>query len=230
LNFHKFFQEKEIFKMAIAQPTSTMQPSLAANRRINSQVASTLPPTTTNHKLNNHDQKTVGLKDHRKLSMVSKNMDRNDRASFSSIKEGDSGIAQTFTTTKTSSYLSRAYSPWADDEEAIQDGFVTPPDGMSGLQTEQKPMLHSFVCPCAHFQGWKKISLGGKTKNKSFGDLRALGHRWAWDLNEATTPSVTNTIEQAIDSGVAKKNGEYPAGQAPFELLPTELLGEHKVL
>jgi hypothetical protein len=218
--------------MAIAQPTSTMLPALAANRRVTLQVASTLPLTTTTittRQTHDNHQSPVDLKNNRKQSMVLKNMDRNDRASFSSIKEGDSGVAQTFTTTKTSSYLSRAYIPSSDDEEAIQDGFVTPPDGMSGLQMEQTPMLHSFVCPCDHFQGWKKISLGGKTKNKSFGDLRALGHRWAWDSNETTTPSVTNTIEQAVDSGVAKMNGEYPPGQAPIELLPMELLGESNV-
>jgi hypothetical protein len=213
--------------MAIAQPTSNMLPSLPANRRGNSQVASTLPLTTTNRQLHDHNQRPVDLKNNRKHSIVL-NMDRNDRASFSSIKEGDSGVAQTFTTTKTSSYLHKSYTPSAEDEEAIQDGFVTPPDGISGLQMQQPTMLHPYVCPCDHFQGWKKISLGGRTKNKSFGDLRALGHRWAWDSNEATT-TVPDANEKTVDSGVAKIEGQYPAGQAPIELLPMELLGEFKL-
>ena len=213
--------------MAIAQPSLTMLPSLAANRRGNSQLASTLPLTTTNRQLHDNTQRPIELKNNRKHSMV-QNMDRNDRASFSSIKEGDSGVAQTFTTTKTSSYLDLPYTPSSDDEEAIQDGFVTPPDGMSGLQMQQPTMLHPFVCPCDHFQGWKKISLGGRTKNKSFGDLRSLGHRWAWDSNETTTTPVTEAVEKTVESGVAKVKGEYPAGHAPIELLPMELLGKFK--
>jgi hypothetical protein len=205
-----------------------MLPSLAANRRVHAQVASTIPLTTPNHQNHIHKQNPVDPKNNRKHSVVL-TMDRGDRTSFSSIKEGDSGVAQTFTTTKTSSYLSKAYTPSAEDEEAIQDGFVTPPDGMSGLQMQQPAMLHGFVCPCDTFQGWKRISLGGKTKNKSFGDLRALGHRWAWDSDEVTTTTVTNALEKAVDSGVAKVKGEYPAGQAPIELLPMELLGEFKI-
>jgi hypothetical protein len=48
--------------------------------------------------------------------------DRADRTSFSSIKESNSGIAQSFTTSKTSSYLRNQYSTDnIDDEDAIID-------------------------------------------------------------------------------------------------------------
>ena len=209
--------------MAIAQPPSTM-PSLAA-KRVMAPSASSSPCILQNHVHNN--QRPVDLKNNRKHSIVL-TMDRNDRTSFSSIKEGDTGVAQTFTTTKTSSYLSKAYEIGAEDEEAIQDGFVTPLDVMSGVQVEeqQPTMLHGFVCPCDGFQGWKGISLNGKMASKSFSDLRALGHRWAWDSYKTSSPTIKDTMEKAADLQGGKVEGRYAPGKAPIELLPMELLGK----
>ncbi|KAG9239520.1 hypothetical protein BJ875DRAFT_501373 [Amylocarpus encephaloides] len=151
-------------------------------------------------------------------------MDRADRESFSSIKEDDSGVAQTFTTTKTSSYLNQSYGPGTEDEEAITDGYITPPEGMSGLETQPPGMLHGFVCPCDGFQGWKGINLKGRIASKSFGDLRGLGHRWAWDTK--TTSTGLNVLSSPAEEAlVVKVKGVYPAGQAPIERLPMELLG-----
>jgi hypothetical protein len=129
--------------------------------------------------------------------------DRVDRTSFSSIKESDSGIAQSFTTSKTSSYLR------AENEEAVADGLVTPP---SGPLTNPGSALHGFVCPCEGFRGWKAISIRGKIASKSFGDLRALGKGFDWDVKE---------------SKVARKRveGRSEAGKSKLEMLPMELLG-----
>lgn len=151
-------------------------------------------------------------------------MDRGDRTSFSSIKEGDSGVAQTFTTSKTSSYLRNRYDAGGvDDEEAIDDGIATPPDDALGVSTTPGPtLLQGYVCPCDTFQGWKSISLGGRMASKSFSDLRPLGNRWAWD-GQPDAPQV------ALEAPVAKVRGKYPPGRSPIETLPMELLGESPV-
>jgi hypothetical protein len=135
---------------------------------------------------------------------------RVDRTSFSSIKESDDGVAQSFTTTKTSSYLR------AEDEEAISDGLVTPPMERPGLMTNPHSALHGFVCPCDGFRGWKAIGIRGKVASKSFGDLRALGNRFDWDVKK----------DVGMPSVAKEEDGRYAAGQSPLEMLPMELLGE----
>lgn len=135
--------------------------------------------------------------------------DRVDRTSFSSIKESDDGVAQSFTTTKTSSYLSRP-----EDEEAISDGLPTPPIEISGLLTNPQSALLGFVCPCNGFKGWKAISIRGKVASKSSGDLRSLSKGFDWE------------IRRDVEVAKKKDEGSYEAGQAPFELLPMELLSE----
>ncbi|RDL41128.1 RNI-like protein [Venustampulla echinocandica] len=149
-------------------------------------------------------------------------MDRGDRTSFSSIKEGDSGVAQTFTTSKTSSYLRNRYDAGGvDEEEAIDDGSITPPEDALGVSTTAgTTLLQGYVCPCDTFQGWKSISLGGRmaSKSKSFSDLRPLGNRWAWDGQVEAPPA-------ALEAPVAKVRGKYPPGRSQIETLPMELLG-----
>jgi len=138
-----------------------------------------------------------------------------DRTSFSSFRENNhSTTAQAFFDSKTSSY-GRA------SEEAIDDldEFVTnaPQSGpkasgyMSSL-TNPNSVLHGHVCPCVGFTGWKQITIGGRTASRSSGDLRKLGKIWAWETLSSTSDSSSRVDVRS------------PAGQAPIEKLPVELL------
>lgn len=152
--------------------------------------------------------------------------DRVDRTSFSSIKELDSGIAQTFTTSKTSSYLRNQYSDTASEsEEAVGDEFSvgsrTPELEMVGMLTNPHSFLQPLVCPCDGFKGWKGINLGGRVASKSFSDLKAL-RRWEWSLPKQDPAQ----MEIVLDEPRQKKmvDGSYSPGNSPLELLPMELL------
>lgn len=154
--------------------------------------------------------------------------DRVDRTSFSSIKELDSGIAQTFTTSKTSSYLRNQYSDTASEsEEAVGDEFSvgsrTPELEMVGMLTNPHSFLQPLVCPCDGFKGWKGINLGGRVASKSFSDLKAL-RRWEWSLPKQDPAQ----MEIVLDEPRQKKmvDGSYSPGNSPLELLPMELLSQ----
>jgi hypothetical protein len=162
--------------------------------------------------------------------------DRLDRTSFSSIKESNSGVAQSFTDSKTSSYLRHELlSPGA--EEAIFDdtssGSRTPEEGATGAQrlgggmlTNPQSLLHGFVCPCDGFRGWKGISIKGKVASKSFGDLRALG-RWDWDVTDEKSSARVEEMEGVeIQVKKGKVDPKTLPGQSPLESLPMELLGK----
>jgi len=164
----------------------------------------------------------------KKHSITPPTSDRVDRTSFSSIKENNTGVAQSFTDSKTSSYLRHEFD-LNGSEDAIDDtnssGSITPvSERKSGLEMDIKMLnpqsaLNGFVCPCDGFRGWKGISIGGKTASKSFGDLRSLAMRWDWESN------VKSKSTAAARSDSKKVDGKYAAGQSPFEKLPTELLG-----
>jgi len=167
-------------------------------------------------------------------------IDRVDRTSFSSIKESNSGVAQSFTDSKTSSYLScELLSPGS--EEAIFDdtssGSRTPEEGTTGLQrlgggllTNPQSLLHGFVCACDGFRGWKGISIKGKVASKSFGDLRALG-RWDWGVRDEQSArgegEEMGSVEMQAKKG--KVDPKILPGQSPLESLPMELLGEFSI-
>ena len=149
------------------------------------------------------------------------NTERVDRTSFSSIKESQSGIAQSFTDSKTSSYLRNQLQ----EEEAIDDapsGVATPKSREIGKMLMSPCNNCGSVCPCDGFRGWKGISIRGKVASKSFGDLKALGMggRWEWDVN-GDKMDLDEGLEVIRKKG---RNGRYPAGQSPIETLPTELL------
>ena len=122
--------------------------------------------------------------------MIPPTTDRVDRTSFSSIKESHSGgVAQTFTDSKTSSYLRDQFTSNHDDldEDAILDDAAS---SSSGTETpEAKPVmltnphsvLHGFVCPCDSFKGWKGINIKGRMASKSSSDLKGLGMRYDWE-------------------------------------------------
>lgn len=169
---------------------------------------------------------------HKKHIVTPPTSDRIDRTSFSSVKENKTGIAQSFTDSKTSSYLRHEYL-LNDSEDAILDdasssGSVTPiiepkPGAESDMKmlSSQSP-LHGFVSPCDGFRGWKNIPIGGKPASKSFGDLRSLAMRWEW---ESKVKGGGNTIRDGPASA-KKVDGKYASGQSPFERLPTELLSK----
>lgn len=157
--------------------------------------------------------------------------DRADRTSFSSTKESDTGVAQSFTNSKTSSYLRWEFGV-SGSEEAIDDTasirsgespeIELPPDEITMLNPQST--LHGLVCPCDSFRGWKNISLGGKVASKSFSDLRRLALRWEWEPNEQQTKNVS--VSQLATTDFKRRDGSFLAGKSPFERLPMELLGE----
>jgi hypothetical protein len=157
--------------------------------------------------------------------------DRVDRTSFSSIKESHSGgVAQTFTDSKTSSYLRHQFTSEQDqfiDEDAILDdtsssGTKTP-EAKPGMLTNPHSVLHGFVCPCDSFKGWKGISIKGRIASKSHSDLKGLGMRYDWETRGGDKMDVDG---EEKTKKIVKTKGRYPAGQSPLERLPMELLGK----
>ncbi|KAK4224978.1 putative F-box protein [Podospora fimiseda] len=146
--------------------------------------------------------------------------DRVSRCSFSSIRENESILPQTFSSTKISSYL---------DTEAVIDDIPSTPSPTEStssfskedhkmIQTQtvtahfQPPVTHpnskllGYWTPADSFKGWKEIQVKGKISSKSFGDLQVL-HQ-AFRLTPKPTP---------------KRVGPKP-GEAPIERLPTEII------
>jgi hypothetical protein len=151
--------------------------------------------------------------------------DRADRTSFSSTKESDTGIAQSFTDSKTSSYLRWEVGlPGAedaiDDDLSVASGLQTP---VEAAMLNPQSTLHGVVCPCDSFRGWKSISIGGKVASKSFGDLRRLALRWDWEARDERPRKAIVPLETPAGT---KVDGTFLPGQSPFERLPMELLGE----
>lgn len=128
------------------------------------------------------------------------------RSSFSSVRENDDGLAQTFTSTKISSYA-QAFEEVVDDDSSVDvdmaDVEFLPPI------TQPFSKLHGSWYPASSFKGWKQINVQGKAKTRSFGDLQTLCMTW-----NAPPPPVP-----------VKKN-RFAPGYAPLEKLPTELLSK----
>ena len=166
----------------------------------------------------------------RKQSMPPPTSERIDRTSFSSIKESISGGVQSFTDSKTSSYLRHEYS-LVNDEDAVDD---LDPGSKTLLQQNlgdtvgmlnPHSTLHGLVCPCDGFKGWKSISVRGKLASKSFGDLTKLRMRW-----DATLREEANLDLDPMQTKALQQDGRYPAGRSAFEMLPMELLGKLMIL
>ena len=141
--------------------------------------------------------------------------DRASRSSFSSIRESENTLTQTFTHSKVS-HLDV-------DEEVVDDRTPEVTPGPSTLeinkvhafnmiQTQFRPpvtnpnsRLRGYVAPADSFQGWKGIQVKGKLASRSFGDLTILNNVWG------SAPK-------------APRNVEIRPGEAPIEKLPAELL------
>ncbi len=155
------------------------------------------------------------------IKALSPAKDRVDRTSFSSIKESDSGVAQSFTTSKTSSYLRSQVT--ANDENVIIDELpsnqLTPGIEFVEMLSNPQSFLQPFVCPSDSFLGWKGISLSGRVASKSFGDLKALAaSRWQWSSPQlGPGPDVVHEESQETEG----------RSLSALELLPVELLSEY---
>lgn len=131
--------------------------------------------------------------------------EKTGRSSFSSVREKDQDLAQTFTSAKVSSY-SHQREEAVDEQMATQTQFLPP-------LTQPQSRLHGCWFPTVAadgFQGWKQIGVrGSRQVSKSYGDLQALRIVWS-------TPGTP---------GRPKVPGRRPPGEAPIEKLPLELLG-----
>ncbi|KAL0940880.1 leucine rich repeat domain protein [Colletotrichum truncatum] len=139
--------------------------------------------------------------------------EKNGRSSFSSIRENDSDLAQTFTSSKVSSYLQKSTeSAIYDSSSPSPSPFASPSQDMGEVQflppvTHPNSRLHGGWYPATSFKGWKQINVKGKTASRSFSDLQALHMAWS------TPPAAP------------KSKDKYIGGRAPMERLPLELLG-----
>ncbi|KFA66132.1 hypothetical protein S40285_03392 [Stachybotrys chlorohalonatus IBT 40285] len=127
------------------------------------------------------------------------------RASFSSVRENDDGLAQTFTRSKVSSYsllheevFDETPSPSAEHD---QPSFRPP-------MTKPHSQLHGFWYPADSFRGWKHIPIKGKLASRSCEDLHKLHMTWS-----SPAPPVK------------KAHNAYTIGKSPLEELPNEILG-----
>jgi hypothetical protein len=142
--------------------------------------------------------------------------DRVDRVSFSSVKENsNTSVTQSFTVSKTSSYLHHQFQ-YADTEaeeaifeDAPSSGVTTPENGVTG---------RGFACPCDGFGGWKQTSIRGKIASKSFRDLKNLEMDWDWESKMGKKDA------EKMGSVVRKEEQRYAPGMSPLEELPMELL------
>lgn len=131
--------------------------------------------------------------------------DKTARSSFSSVRENDDGLAQTFTRSKISSYTNEADSVFDESPsvEISQPAFHAP-------LTQPNSKLHGFWAPAPTFKGWREIPLKGKKASRSYENLRNLDMTWS--------PPQTPKPE--------KSKTTFSTGQSPLELLPGEVLGK----
>ncbi|KAF3481424.1 leucine Rich Repeat domain-containing protein [Arthroderma uncinatum] len=129
-------------------------------------------------------------------------------ASFGSIEEDNTGIAQSFVDTKES-------NPASDQTHTADCSAVK--------AQELKAQAPDFCCPCGTFRGWKQIRLGGRKQSRSYSDLRFLGgtqaRGWAWeeDVPELAPPKVQKQEQLALQRVIKR---------ACLEKLPVEILDE----
>lgn len=135
--------------------------------------------------------------------------DSGSRSSFSSVRENDDGLAQTFTRSKVSSYIETSEDVFDESptSELAQLSFQPP-------LTQPHSKLHGFWFPPDSFKGWKEIPLKGKAASRSYEDLRKLS--MTWDSPPATPPPTR------------KPFGAYGVGNSPLERLPSEVLGTYR--
>ncbi|KAK5998101.1 F-box protein [Cladobotryum mycophilum] len=136
---------------------------------------------------------------------LSPTSDTASRSSFSSVRENDDGLAQTFTRSKISSYIEAPEEAIVDESpvaEIPQPTFQPP-------LTRPQSKLHGFWYPADGFRGWREIPLKGKLASRSCEDLHKLHMTW----------------ETPVTPPVKKSPETNPTGASPLERLPNEVLG-----
>ncbi|KAF6841311.1 leucine rich repeat domain protein [Colletotrichum musicola] len=189
---------------------------MAAPRHLHSQTSSqdhTPPgPTPTGH---GHDRSQTKYKMDSPEPHRPATPEKDGRSSFSSIRENDSDLAQTFTSSKVSSYAQKSIEAAVFDSSSPSPSpspIASPSLDMGEVQflppvTHPNSRLHGGWYPATSFKGWKQINVKGKTASRSFSDLQALHMAWS------TPPAAP------------KSKDKYIGGRAPMERLPLELLG-----
>ncbi|TPX10553.1 uncharacterized protein E0L32_008439 [Thyridium curvatum] len=131
--------------------------------------------------------------------------ERLGRSSFSSIRERDDDLAQTFTSSKISSY-NTPLEHAIDDSSADEDTMLATQTQFAPPITQPSSRLHGYWAPPDSFKGWKGINVKGKLASKSFGDLQILNNAW----KPAPSPP--------------RVRGRAAPGEAIIEVLPIEIL------
>jgi hypothetical protein len=133
------------------------------------------------------------------------------RSSFSSVRENDDGLAQTFTRSKISSYTNEAEDVFDESPSSENDQpFFQPP------LTNPHSQLNGFWAPAPTFRGWREIPLKGKKASRSAENLRSLVMSWSPPLTPNNEPEVKKRTSSTA----------YEVGRAPIETLPSEVLGK----
>ncbi|RDA84231.1 hypothetical protein CP532_0139 [Ophiocordyceps camponoti-leonardi (nom. inval.)] len=134
--------------------------------------------------------------------------DVGSRSSFSSVRENDDGLAQTFTRSKVSSYID-APEPVFDESPSVEkaDFSFRPP------LTQPHSRLHGFWFPSDSFRGWRHIPIKGRRVSRSCEDLHRLHVMWDDDDGGQSV------------SPVKKSRLSHAVGLSPLETLPAEVLG-----
>ncbi|KAF4969927.1 hypothetical protein FZEAL_10137 [Fusarium zealandicum] len=133
------------------------------------------------------------------------NCDKTARSSFSSVRENDDGLAQTFTRSKVSSYTQGAEEVF-DESPSVE---ISQPFFQAPL-TQPHSRLHGFWFPADNFHGWKKIPIKGKAASRSCEDLHKLSMTWS-------SPAPPPPKRVSLNT--------YETGTSPLERLPSEVLG-----
>lgn len=139
-----------------------------------------------------------------KMARPNSPTDKTARSSFSSVRENDDGLAQTFTRSKVSSYTQATEEVFDESPSAeiAQPSFQAP-------LTQPHSRLHGFWYPADSFRGWKQIPIRGKSASRSCEDLHKLSLTWS-----TPTPPVKKVPDH------------YATGTSPLERLPSEVLGK----
>ncbi|RBA11836.1 hypothetical protein FPRO05_14188 [Fusarium proliferatum] len=136
------------------------------------------------------------------------NSDKTARSSFSSVRENDDGLAQTFTRSKISSYTQGTEEVF---DELSSPSVQIPQPSFQAPLTQPHSRLHGFWFPGDNFRGWKQIPIKGKSASSSCEDLHKLSLTWS----SPAPPAVTKKAS----------HDSYETGTSPLERLPSEVLG-----
>ena len=176
--------------------------------------------TITSHSYQGQTKQVVRSPDAMQRSTSPTSPDTAGRGSFSSVRENDSGLAQSFTSTKISSYAEAYEEALEDDSEDIPMAGV---EFVAPLTRPQSKLLGAWhPTGGSTTSGWKDIRVKGRHASRSYSDLHALHRLTALPPSRPSpeTPEVAPNTQ---------KGGPPLAGLTALELLPAEILSESRV-